>query len=169
RSAATTASSPAGSRSRATASRARHAGPGRCWPSCPPTDARRWSGRARRRPRHYTPFYGEEERVSRAGAAALEPRVDVVGARRRLERHERVLRVAPDRGRDEVQAALEVVGWWRDDGPCLDGDGRGHDLGRREEAATAERTARDRDPDGRVGRRGIEGGRRQERRGSLAQ
>ncbi len=52
---------------------------------------------------------GQEQRVVGAGPARLEPRVDVVGARRRLERRQRVGRIAPDRRRDQVQAALEVV------------------------------------------------------------
>ena len=41
---------------------------------------------------------GQEQGVVRAGPAGLEPGVDVVGAGRRLERGERILRVAPDRG-----------------------------------------------------------------------
>ena len=51
----------------------------------------------------------QEQRIVRTGAARLEPRVDVLRAGRRLEGGERVLRVAPDRGRDEVEPALEVV------------------------------------------------------------
>ena len=48
-------------------------------------------------------------RVVGAGPARLDPRVDVVRAGRRLERDDRVGRVAPDGRRDERQAALEVV------------------------------------------------------------
>ena len=53
---------------------------------------------------------GQEQRVVGAGPARLEPRVDVLGAGRRLQRGQRVLRVAPDGRRDEVEAALQVAG-----------------------------------------------------------
>ena len=53
---------------------------------------------------------GQEQGVVRAGPARLEAGVDVVGAGRRLERRQRVLRVAPDGRRDEMQPVLEVPG-----------------------------------------------------------
>ena len=72
----------------------------------PPADAHEED--VRRRPLGQVVVDGQEQGVVRAGAARLEPRVDVLRAGRRLERRERVLRVAPDRRRDEVQAALQV-------------------------------------------------------------
>ena len=53
---------------------------------------------------------GQEQGVVGAGPARLEPRVDVLRPGRRLERGERVLRVAPDPAAHEVQAVLEVPG-----------------------------------------------------------
>ena len=98
----------------------------------------------------------QEERVVRAGPARLEPGVDVVGARRGLERRERVGRVAPDGRGDESQAALEVAGRRGDDRPGLDRD-RGRDgLVGRQQTATAERAARDGDPDRGVAGRPVE-------------
>ena len=56
------------------------------------------------------PVERQEDRVVRAGPAGLEAREDVVGARGRLQRRQRFLRVVPHGGRDEVQAVLEMVG-----------------------------------------------------------
>ena len=47
----------------------------------------------------------EEQRVVGAGRAGLDAGVDVVGPRRRLQRRQRVLRVAPDAARDEMEPA----------------------------------------------------------------
>ena len=79
---------------------------------------------------------GQEQCVVGAGAARLEPGVDVVRPRRRLERRQRVGRIAPDRRRDEVEPAREMIGVGRDDRPGLDGDGRCDDLVGRQEAAS---------------------------------
>ena len=89
---------------------------------------------------------GQEQRVVGAGAAGLESGVDVVGAGRGLEGRQRVRRVAPDAARDEVQAALEVVGGVGGDRPRLDRRSSRRDLVGRQQARV-EDAARDRDPD----------------------
>ena len=66
----------------------------------------------------------QEQRVVGALAAGLEPREDVVRAARRLERHDRVLRVPAHARRDQRQAAFEVVRRGRDHRPRLDHDRR---------------------------------------------
>ena len=93
------------------------------------------------------PVDGEEQGVVGAGPARLHPRVHVVRTRRGLEGRERVLRVAAHGRCDEVQASGQVVRRRRHDRPGLDRDGGVDGLVRREQAASADRSARDRDPD----------------------
>ena len=118
---------------RATASRARRVrGRGTGSPTSPRTGGRRSSGTAA---------------SSAPAVAGLEPGVDVVRPRRRLERRERVRRVAPDAARDEVEAALEVAGRGRRHRPRL--DRRSSAPGARRAAAGRGRRTRraNRDPD----------------------
>ena len=102
-------------------------GPGRCSPTFPPTGDR---------------LTVRNSASSAPGAARLEARVDVLRAARSSS--------TPPSGfcgsrrttlRDEVQAALEVVGRGRRDGPCLDHDRRVGASLRRQDAARRERAA----------------------------
>ena len=104
----------------------------------------------RRRRLGQEPVGREEERVVGAGGARLDPRVDVVRARGRLERRERVLRIAPDAAGDEMETLLEVGGGGRRDRPRLDDDRRLGMLVRWQQAAAEEEPARRGDPDARV-------------------
>ena len=49
-----------------------------------------------------------------------------------------------------MEPALEVIGRRRDDRPCLDRDGGLDDLVGRQQASAPERSAGDRDTDGRI-------------------
>ena len=89
----------------------------------------------------------QEQRVVRAGAPRLEPGVDVVGTRRRLEHGQRVLRIAADRRRREVDPLLEMARRRRHDRPRLDRDRRRRVHLGWQEAAPVVDTAGHRDPD----------------------
>ena len=138
--AATSASSRAGSRTRARGGELDDAVRG------PADEEHVGCGRLRE-----VPGDREEQRIVRAGATSLEPRVDVVGAAGRLQRHDRVLRIAAHGDATSASPRERWSGGRRRDRPRLDHDRRREVLvARRQEPARPPGAARDGDPDRRV-------------------